>query len=49
MEAHADLQSRGVGVRTVLRPSGQVPLQAQGRQHGALRMIFLRHRRAKDE
>jgi hypothetical protein len=48
MEAHADLK-RGVAAGPGLLLSRQWPLHAQSRQHGALRMILLRHGSAKDD
>jgi len=48
MEAHAYGKGRRVRTSTGLLPSGQLPMQAQGRKYRALRMILLRHRSAKD-
>ena len=49
METHAYLQSSVPSAPLCTLPSSQLPLQAQGGQHGALRMILLRHRGAKDQ
>src|SRR4029434_1203267 len=49
METHAYFQSLCAGAPPCTLLSNQLPLQAQGGQHGALRMIFLRHRGAKDQ
>src|SRR5215475_7228592 len=49
METHADFQSLCAGALPCTLLSNQLPLQAQSSQHGALRMIFLRHRGAKDQ
>jgi hypothetical protein len=49
MKAHAYLKSCVIGARPGRLPFGQLPLHAQGRIHCTLRMILLRHRRAKDD
>jgi hypothetical protein len=49
IETHAYLQSLCVGAPPCSLLSSQLPLQAQGSQYGALRMIFLRHRGTKDQ
>jgi hypothetical protein len=49
METHAYLQSLCVGAPPCSLLSSQLPLQAQGSQHGALRMILLCHRGTKDQ
>src|SRR5215475_14001287 len=49
METHAYFQSLCAGAPPCTLLSNQLPLQAQGSQHGTLRMIFLRHRGAKDQ
>jgi hypothetical protein len=49
METHAYLQSLCAGAPPCTLFSKQLPLQAQGGQHGALCMIFLRHRGAKNQ
>jgi hypothetical protein len=49
MEPHAYLQSLCTGDPSCLWLSSQGPLQAQGGQHSALRMVLLGHWSAKDQ
>jgi hypothetical protein len=49
METHAYFQSLCATAPPCSLLSSQLPLQAQGSQYGALRMILLRHRGAKDQ
>jgi hypothetical protein len=49
MEPHAYLQDLCASAPPCPLPSRQLPLQAQSGRHGALRMVFLRHRSTKDQ
>jgi len=49
MEPHTYLQSLCTGVPPCTLLSSQLPLQTQGGQHGALRMILLGHWGAKNQ
>jgi hypothetical protein len=49
METHTYFQSLCASAPSCPLFSSQLLLQAQGSQHGALRMILLRHRGAKDQ